>query len=323
MSFTHLHVHTIYSLLDSCIRIEELVSKIKETGMTSCAITDHGTLGGLIAFYKACKKANIKPLLGIEAYITDDKNGATERKRDNMHMILIAKDNIGYVKLLEIASKAALENFYYKARIYKEDLDYLKGHVVATSACLGGILSKKADYVLDLQGRAIGCNETPAMLADLDFYRGVFGEDFYLEFQCWDDGTHFQVEYNKMLLERAKKSGIPTVITCDAHYLNKEDHKLHELLMAMQMKMTVEEYKDKSDMIYGPYFYLATPEEMRERAIEVGCPEASDNTNLIANQCNVEIELGKWKLPSFAIEGEPDYLQFLEWKKKNADKITT
>ena len=300
-----------------------MIPRLAEMGMNACGISDHGSLGGLITFYKACKKANIKPLLGIEAYITDNPNNSSEKKRDNMHMILIAKDNIGYQKLLEVCSKAALENFYYKARIYKEDLIHLKGHVVATSACLGGCLAKKANFVLDLQGRAIGCNETPEMLVDLDFYRGIFGEDFYLEFQGWDDGTHFQPEYNKMLLERAKKSGIPSVITCDAHYLRQEDHKLHELLMAMQMKMTVSEYRDKGDMMYGPYFYLADQEEMERRALEVGCSDAIDNTNRIAEQCNVTIGLGKWKLPSFPFEQEKDFEEFLKYKEKNAPNYTT
>ena len=315
---SQLHCHSWYSILDSAISPKELVSQTVKFGQQAVAQTDHGSLGGLLQFYKECKKAAVKPILGVEAYITNDEdNKLTEKVRDNMHMILLAKDQVGYIRLLELSSAAGTKNFYYKPRIWKESLSYLRGHVVATSACLGGVLSKQCDYTLDMQGRATGCTPRATFFTDLDFYLSIFGSDFYLELQDWDDGSHYQSVYNKLLLNIGREKGIPFVITCDAHYLTPDDQKLHELLMAMQMKMTIQEYKDKGDMVYGPYFYLASPEEMRKRADHLSCPEAWTNTAIIAEQCNVELKLNQWQLPSYNITGEKDYNEFQIWKKEH------
>ena len=316
--FVHLHTHSQYSVLDGAILIPDLIKKCQGFGMEAVALTDHGFMGGVIGFYKQCRAVGIKPLLGVEAYITEDEDNKEEGKtRDNMHMILIAKDNVGYSRLLELVSRASLNNFYYKPRIYKKSLEYLSGHVVATSACLGGILSKKSDYQLDLQGRATSVSLRPEGQVDLDFYLKTFGEDFYLEVQGWDDGTHYQPEYNKMLLGIGKSRGIPIIIAADAHYLNPEDHQLHQLLMAMQLKMKIQDYKEKSELQYGPYFYFASAEEMRQRAISLGLEEAADNTNLIANKCDVEIKLGSYSIPIYPIESEDDYEDF---KKKKSNR---
>jgi DNA polymerase-3 subunit alpha len=189
--------------------------------------------------------------------------------------------------------------------------------VIATTACIGGILSKQCDYVLDMQGRAFDCIPPESFSTDLEFYLSIFDSDFYLELQDWDDGSHYQSVYNKLLLNTGTKRGIPFVITCDAHYLTPDDQKLHELLMAMQMKMTIQEYKDKGDMVYGPYFYLASPDEMKKRADHLECPSAWTNTATIAEQCNVEIKLNNWQLPNYPIEEEKDYSAFLIWKKEH------
>lgn len=289
--------------------------------MTSCAITDHGWMAGVIDFYKACKKEGIKPLLGVEAYITEDEDGKEyDRNRDNMHMVLIAKDKIGYSKLLKLCTEAALDNFYYKPRIYKPKLRALQGHVIATSACLGGILAKKLHFKRDNYGRATeAVDENGLIRQELEYYLDVFDKDFFLELQVWDSGDHFQPVFNKFLLDTGKDMNLPFVLTADAHYLTKEDTALHELLMAMQMKLTVEEYKNSGDMLYGPHFYVASSDTMLARAKSINCEEAYYNTQEIANRCNVEIELGKYKEPTFNIEDVEDYDEFVIWKKRRGN----
>lgn len=311
--------HTQASLLDGAILIPDLVQHLQECGMTSCGVSEHGWMASAVEFYKACKKANIKPLLGVEAYITDDPDGLHNEKknRDNMHMGLIAKDNEGYKRLLQIVSHGALNNFYYKPRIYKDNLRTLKGHVVAFSGCLGGVFARRLNFKKDQYGRATeAIDENSVLDRELNFYLDVFGEDFYLELQGWDSGDRFQPTYNRFLLEFGKKHHLPFVLTADAHYLKKEDDKLHEFLMAMQMKMTVEHYRENSEMLYGPHFYVADSEEMLRRAQTIGCEEAYYNTGIIADKCNVELQLGKYQEPVFDITQTDDYHEFLEFKRK-------
>lgn len=318
MSFTHLHLHTQYSLLDGAIIIPDLVSHLGNSGMEACAITDHGWMAGIIEFYKACKKSHIKPLIGIEAYITNDlDNQPNELKsRDNLHMVLIAKDNEGLRRLLRVSSHAALNNFYYKPRINITHLEEFSGHVVATSACLGGIIAQRLTFHLDSYGKAIVCTDDQKRVdTELVFYQKVFGEDFFLEVQVVNDPTNYQQVYNKYLLEKAKEHGIPLVITSDCHYLHKDDFELHELLMAMQFKSTLDEYREKPETAYGPDFYVATPEEMKKRAASIGADEAIDNVQDITEKCNVEIELGKYQVPTFQVQLTEDYQDFLEWKQ--------
>lgn len=287
--------------------------------MDSCALTDHGWMAGIIPFYKACKKDGIKPIIGVEAYITADPDGMTEGKtRDNMHMILLAKDNIGYEKLLEVMSNAAMDNFYYKPRVFKDNLRQLAGHVVATTACLGGIFAKKAVFELDEIGNAKHCHDPEGTLErELKFYLDVFGSDFYLELQGWNSSDNRQLSFNKFLIEFGEKHILPFVITADAHYLREEDYQLHEMLMALQMKKSIEEYRASSeDMMYGPYYYVAGPDEMLRRATALGKPDAFYNTGRIADQCNVEIELGKYQEIPFNIQNELDYKEFCIWKQQ-------
>lgn len=321
MSFTHLHLHTQYSLLDGAILIPELLEHCKATGMTACAITDHGWMAGVVDFYKKCTEAGIKPILGVEAYITEDPDGMEneEKTRDNMHMVLLAKDNLGYSLLLDTVSNAALNNFYYKPRIYKEQLKKLEGHVIATTACMGGVLAKKCAFITDTYGRAQLCHDEMGFIAsDAQFYRNIFGEDFYLELQVYNDENNFQQMYNQFLLQFGRANDYPFVLTADAHYLERADAELHELLMAMQMKMTVEEYRELENMQYGPHFYVAPPEEMKERADSIDCASAYINTQKIAEVCNVDIQLGEYQEPIFHIEETDDYQEFLKWKKIQA-----
>jgi DNA polymerase-3 subunit alpha len=320
MSFTHLHLHTEYSLLDGAVTIPDLMTHLKEQGMTACAITDHGWMAGVVDFYKQCKKSDIKPLIGVEAYITEDEDGSEEKTRDNMHLVLIAKDNVGYQKLLDLCSNAALNNFYYKPRINKKHLRQLSGHVVATSACLGGVIAKRLAFEKDQYGKATRCSPLyPDVLpADLVFYREIFGPDFYLEVQPWNAEDNHQKVYNSFIMDLAHTHELPLVITSDAHYLKQGDHELHEVLMAMQFKTTVEKYRESGEMQYGPYFYVKGPEEMLEGARNLGCEEAFHNTNRIAEQCEVEIELGVYKPPVFDVRTAEDYQEFLEWRRLRA-----
>lgn len=285
--------------------------------MTSCALTDHGWLAGTVEFYKEMRSHKIKPLLGLEAYITEDEDGKeSDLTRDNMHMILIAKDIIGYRKLLELNTNAGLHNFYYKPRIWKGHLQQLAGHVVATSACLGGVISKKLEFKKDDYGRAIEIIDPENIgLKDIEYYAQLFGDDFYLELQAWDNGDHFQPLFNQYLLKHGLNMKLPFVITADAHYLKKGDEKLHEMLMAMQMKMTLEQYLESGELQYGPHFYVKTPEEMLEGAKNLNCEEAYYNTKAIADKCNVELELGTLYPPVFNIKEADDYQDFLGWKK--------
>jgi DNA polymerase III subunit alpha len=282
--------------------------------MTACALTDHAVMGGIVDFYKQCKANHIKPLLGVEAYITEDQDGKEEKTRDNSHLILIAKNETGLRDLCTLSSEAALNNFYYKPRIYKHKLQLLSGNVIVATACIGGILAKKAKFEVDAYGKCTACTDPNGDVGrELEWYRSIFQDDFYLELQSWDDGLHHQREYNRLLMGLGQARGTQFVITSDAHYLRKEDHSLHELLMAMQIKKTIEEYREAGEMQYGPYFYVKTPEELLSEAKELGVEEAYYNTMKIAEQCNVEIELGKYKPPTFKIEEAEDYPEFKSW----------
>lgn len=319
-NFVHLHLHTQHSLLDGAVLIPKLAEHLVEQKMTACAITEHGWMPSVIDFYKEMNKVGIKPLLGVEAYITEDLDDSPQERlnRDNYHMILIAKDDIGYERLLEAVSQASMHNFYYKPRIFIDNLQALGGHVIATTACLAGVLSRKLIFKKDQFERALTCeDETGAAERMLKSFQKIFGEDLYLEVQVWDDGSHFQPVYNEYIKQISPRLDIPMVLTADCHYIKEEDHKLHELLMAMQLKMTVEEYRATPGMQYGSFFYVASSEEMLKRAERINCPTSYYNTQRIADKCNVKIELGKYRMPAFDIKSAPDYPNFLKWKEQH------
>jgi DNA polymerase-3 subunit alpha len=290
--FTHLHTHLEYSLLDSIIRIPDLVKQLQTLGMTSCAITDHGVMGGCVKFYKAMKTAGLKPLLGSEVYLTNQEDSIEPvgKARDNYHLVVIAKYLFGYQTLMKLLSEAAIRNFYYKPRISKSKLHQLSGHVIATSACLGGELANQGFKRTNDPGG-------PPIHALLDYYLNIFGEDFYLEVQDQRDTT--QQEYNQYIIQLSKDRGIPLVITTDAHYLTQKDHELHQLVMAFQLGKTLQEYRDGSLMHYGEDLYIKSPEEMMASVKRLQIEEAYWNTLKIRDQCNVELQLGGFFPPIY------------------------
>lgn len=297
-SFVHLHVHTEYSLLDGANRIGPLVKRTKELGMDAIAITDHGSMFGVIAFYKACKKAGIKPILGCEVYTAPrsrfDKDARLDS--DQGHLILLAKNNEGYRNLMKIVSAAYTEGFYYKPRVDLELLNRFKEGLVCLSACLGGdvpnaLLNNQYDKAKKI---AIQFNE-------------IFGQgNFYLELQ--HNGIEEQKIVNQGLLKLSKETGIPLVATNDVHYLNRQDARAQEILMCIQTLKTIE---DEDRMHFETEeLYLKSPEVMKEQFNY--CEEAICNTSKIAQMCNVEIEFGNLHLPEFDVPNNVDAFEYLE-----------
>ena len=285
MAFTHLHLHTEYSLLDGACRIEKLLDKAKEMGQTSVAITDHGVMYGVIDFYKAAKARGIKPIIGCEIYIA--KRGMTDKvhgiDNENRHLVLLCKNEVGYRNLVAIVSKAWTDGFYNKPRA---DFDLLRAHsegLIALSACLAGEIP-----------RALAVGAYDAAKEAAERYLDIFGPgNFYLELQ--DHGLQDQAYVNPQLIRLSRETGIPLVVTNDCHYIEKEDTKMHHILICIQTNRTIE---DEDVLEFGSdEFYFKSEEEMR--VLFPDCPEAADNTQVIADQCNLEFEFGHTKLPRF------------------------
>ena len=290
--FTHLHVHTQYSLLDGAARITDLVARAKELGMESLAITDHGAMYGVIDFYKECKKAGIRPLLGMEAYVAPnhlEKSGI----RENAHLILISKNITGYKNLMQLSSIAFLDGFYYRPRIDYELLEKYSEGLVCLSACLAGdipqlLLGRRYDDALALAARL----------------KGMFGDDFYIELQ--DHGLPEQKEILPQLAKIAAELNIKTVATNDIHYVKKEDAESQDVLLCIQTNKVV---SDENRMrMSADEFYLKSEDEMRLALPKY--PEAIANTAEIADKCNVEITFHEQHLPGFTA---PDGLTNLEY----------
>ena len=301
--FAHLHVHTEYSLLDGFSRVKKLVQRAKELNMSSIAITDHGCMFGVIDFYKTAKKEGIKPIIGCEVYTAArglrDKDPNYDKGQG--HLILLAKNMTGYKNLIKLVSTSYVEGFYYKPRVDIEELKKYSEGIIALSACLAG------DVAQALMDR----NYEKAKKVTLE-YRDIFGEEnFYLEIQ--DHNLPEQREVNAALVKLSKETGIPLVATNDIHYVNKEDSKIHDVLMCIQMGKTV---NDPNRMRFGSdEFYLKSREEMEE--LFPYAPEAIDNTVKIAEQCNVEFDFNTIHLPKYDVpEGyTPDtYLRELCFK---------
>lgn len=220
------------------------------------------------------------------------------------------------IKSIEIVKK---ETDVYDAEVENTHCFFANDMLVHN--CLGGVVARRLEWEMDDYGRAVACIDAEGKAErDINYYLDVFGDDFYLEVQNHDNGDNCQPIYNQWLLNFGRPRKIPFVITSDCHYLTQEDAKLHEILMAMQMKQTVEEYREKSKMQYGPFFYVASPEEMLERAQDLGVEESYYNTMKVAEKCNVSIELGNYEEPIFDVKGTDDYEQFQAWKKeKNYD----
>ena len=288
MSFTHLHVHTEYSLLDGSSKIKEITKRAAELGMDSLAITDHGVMYGVIDFYKAAREAGIKPVLGCEVYVAPgsrfDKEAGTGEDKYN-HLVLLAENNTGYQNLMKIVSRGFTEGFYYKPRVDKELLREFHEGIIATSACLAGEVQR---YL------ARGMYEEAKRVAL--YYQDIFGKDnFFLELQ--DHGIAEQHYVNPQLLRMSEETGIELICTNDVHYTYADDADAHDILLCIQ---TGKKVTDENRMRYtGGQYYLKSPEEMAE--LFKYAPQALANTEKIAKRCNVEIEFGVTKLPRFAV----------------------
>jgi len=287
MSFVHLHVHTEYSLLDGLTKIKSLVNTVKEMGMNSIAITDHGVMYGAIEFYKACKKADIKPIIGCEMYLA--QNGHLDKStnnRRNQHLILLAKNQTGYLNLMKMVSIAHIEGYYYKPRIDWEILSKYHEGIICSSACIEGEI---AQLVLDN-------NYEQAKKRAKDF-QDLFGEDYYLEIQRHPN-LKGQDTANEGIIKISRELGIPLIATNDAHYLKKEDAAAQDILMMINTQTVITDTKRLS-MLDIPDFYIKSPEEMASQFADY--PDALENTQKIADKCNLEIELGKWYFPKFKL----------------------
>ena len=288
MPFTHLHVHTEYSLLDSSNKIKEYVAQVKALGMDSAAITDHGVMYGVIDFYKAAKEAGIKPIIGCEVYVApgsrfDREAGASDDRY--YHMVLLAENNTGYANLVKLVSRGFTEGYYYRPRVDLELLSEYHEGLIALSACLAGEIPRcilRDDYQ---------AAKTAALRLS-----GIFGPgNFYLELQ--DHGIPEQKKVNAQLLRLSEETGLPLAATNDIHYTYREDEEPHDLLLCIQTGKKVE---DEDRMRYtGGQYYVKSPEEMA--ALFPYAPSAIENTEKIADRCNVEIEFGVTKLPKFAL----------------------
>ncbi|NTV36307.1 MAG: DNA polymerase III subunit alpha, partial [Anaerolineaceae bacterium] len=290
MSFVHLHVHTQYSLLDGFSNIKKLVTRVKEMGMPAVAITDHGTMFGVIEFFNAARSAGVKPIIGLETYMAARRMTDRDAQQDkhSYHMLLLAENQTGYQNLLKIASAAQLEGFYYNPRI---DHEFLAAHsegLIATSGCLSGeipriILEKGADFAAK----------------KLDWYYSVFGPDrFFLELQQHNIKELALV--NSTLLELGKRYSSRFVATNDAHYIDQKDARYQDILLAIQTGSLLTD--PKRMRMEGNTYYMRSPEEMMELFRDV--PEAISNTLAIAERCNVDLSTQGYHLPIFDVPAD-------------------
>lgn len=288
MKFTHLHVHTEFSLLDGSSKITEIVGRAKELGMDSLAITDHGVMYGVIDFYKAAKEAGIKPILGCEVYVAPgsrfDKEAGDSEERYN-HLVLLAENNTGYNNLMKIVSRGFTEGFYYKPRVDYEVLEQFHEGIIALSACLAGEVQR----YLNRGMYEAGCDAAKR-------YEKIFGKgNFFLELQ--DHGIPEQTYVNQQLVRMSEELEIDLVATNDIHYTYADDADAHDILLCIQ---TGKKVSDENRMRYtGGQFYCKSPEEMA--ALFPFAPQALENTYKISQRCNVEIEFGVTKLPEYKV----------------------
>lgn len=300
MNFAHLHVHTEYSLLDGSNKIKEYVERVKELGMNSAAITDHGVMYGVIDFYRAARAAGIKPILGCEVYVAPNSrfdreiSGGEDRY---YHLVLLAENNTGYANLMKIVSKGFVEGYYYKPRVDKQVLREYSEGIIALSACLAGEVQRYLTKGLYEEAKKAALE-----------YRDIFGEEnYFLELQ--DHGIPEQALVNQRLLQMSEELGIDLVVTNDVHYTYAEDAKPHDILLCIQ---TGKKLSDENRMRYeGGQYYVKSPEEMAR--LFPYALQALDNTQRIADRCNVEIEFGVTKLPKYEV---PDGMTSWEYLNK-------
>ena len=299
MSFTHLHLHTEYSLLDGSGKIKEMVARVKELGMDSMAITDHGVMYGVIDFYKACQAEGVKPIIGCEVYVAPgsrlDREAGTSDER-YYHLILLAENNTGYQNLMKIVSTGFLEGFYYRPRVDHEILKQHSEGLIALSACLAGEVANYIRKGFYEEGKQAALN-----------YQEIFGEgNFFLELQ--DHGITEQADVNQGLLRMSKETGIPLVATNDVHYTMESDAQAHDILLCIQTQKKV---SDENRMRYeGGQYFIKSEDEMK--SLFPYALEALENTYKIGQRCNVTIEFGEYKLPKFDVPAGYTALEYLK-----------
>ena len=296
MSFTHLHVHTEYSLLDGSSKIKELVQRVKDLGMDSIAITDHGVMYGVIDFYRAAKEVGIKPILGCEIYVTLGSRFEKETGKSKYHhLVLLAENDVGYHNLMKIVSRGFTEGFYYKPRVDYEVLEQYHEGIIALSACLAGEVSS-----LLMQGFYEEAKKAALHL------ESVFGKgNFFLEMQ--DHGIEAQRIVNQGMMRLHKETGIDLVVTNDIHYVYEEDAQAHDILLCIQ---TGKKVADENRMRYeGGQYFAKSEEQMRE--LFPYALEAIENTHKIAERCNVEIVFGEQKVPKYEVPEGYDAYSYL------------
>ena len=300
MSFAHLHVHTEYSLLDGSNKIKEYVSRVKELGMNSAAITDHGVMYGVIDFYREARKQGIKPILGCEVYVAPnsrfDRETAGGESRYH-HLVLLAENNTGYAILMKIVSRGFTEGYYYKPRVDKDLLRQYHEGIIALSACLAGEVQRYLSRGLTEEAKKVALE-----------YQDIFGKgNFFLEMQ--DHGIPEQQLVNQRQIQLSKETGIELVVTNDIHYTYAEDAKPHDILLCIQ---TGKKLDDENRMRYeGGQYYVKSPQEME--ALFPYAKQALENTQKIADRCEVEIEFGVTKLPKYDV---PDGMTSWEYLNK-------
>ncbi len=298
--FAHLHVHTEYSLLDGMCRIPHLIARTKELGMDSLAITDHGAMYGVIDFYVAAKEAGIKPIIGCEVYVSEtDCNSRDPSHKNPYHLTLLVKNEKGYRNLLQLVTKSQLEGFYYKPRVDKELLELHHDGLIALSGCANGELAR-----LILEGRDDELDRTAS------WYKETFG-DYYLEIQRHPIPELEQI--NQKLIALSAKLDIPPVATFDVHYVDKKDAPTHELLLCVQTNTSV--YDEKRLKMAGDFFYLKSPEEVEKLFADL--PQAVENTQAIADMCQLELDFTKLHLPQVELPEDrqaDDFLAELCWQ---------
>lgn len=298
MAFVHLHVHTEYSLLDGACRVKQLAKRAKELGQTAVAVTDHGVMYGAVEFYRACKAEGVKPIIGCEVYVAPRSMSSKEHGVDNnySHLILLCKNETGYRNLCYMVSAAFTEGFYIKPRIDWALLHQHSEGLICLSGCLAGAVAQlvvRGDY-----------EAAKAKALEL---RELFGEDFFLEIQ--DHGIPDERRAAEGIIRIHRETGIPLVVTNDAHYINKEDAYYQDVLMCIQTGKTVDE--PNRMRFETQELYLKTEDEMR--ALYPDCPDAADNTALIADRCSYDFEFGHYHLPRFKLpKGESDSYEYLK-----------
>lgn len=289
MDFVHLHVHTEFSLLDGLSKIPKLMDRVLEHGQKAVAITDHGNMYGAVHFYNAAKRAGIKPIIGVEAYMAEKSRFDKQVKMgsDQYHLTLLAKNNTGYKNLMKLVSLSNLDGFSYKPRLDFELLEQYHQGIIVTSGCASSIISRKL------------LEKKPEEAAEwVKRFHSLFGEDFYIEIQA-----HPKVEVvetvRPLLVELSKRYGIPLLATNDVHYIDKSDAEAQDALLAVQTRKMISD-KNRMSMLSSPDFYLKSNTEMELLLMEY--PEALKNTVVVAEKCNVEIPIGKMIFPEYPLE---------------------